>query len=306
MNLEKLESLLELPSAPQEFLLQTDTNDPGMLFREYARYMLDLAAVKTLPVDIDRVISYHGFKQPTGPLKEMMGRRGMQVGKALIVNTDDPIAVQRFSKGHELTEALVRALQAEQPCRFSPIEWEVLLRNKEAWCDRGAAELLLPAHLFFPAVQTHRAKLANGVRWAHDFQISLTATLRRMLDANVEPCILLVVQERYPKWHMPAHEDRHVLRITPAWTPPSELRIVKQWQSPQTTAIVKPAEPVPMNTSIYRTFSAGRFGEIQGCNDMLNFEYLKGRHFTESVLVTMQSTRTALVLIHPRISQDPW
>lgn len=305
----KLDALLKLPSAPAEFLCQTDTVELRMLIREYARYMLDQAGVSGLPVDIDAVVNYHGFKQLKALMKEPMdrGRRGMQIGSALAVNTDDPRCVQRFSKGHELTEALVKALQEEVPSRYSKQEWEALEQMKEHLCDYGGAEFVLPAHLFFPRAELYKMKLEHAVVWARDCEASLTATVRRMLDANVGPGIFLIVQERSPRYYGSLRNTYDMIwndTTSTSWKPhaDAELHVVREWHSPQTKTMVKLNEVIPRETSIYRTYKAGITNQVERCNEVLPFTNLAGYQPTETILVKIKniSTPTVMALIHPR------
>src|SRR2546430_16539734 len=66
------------------------------------------------------------------------------------------------------TEALFVALGEEAPSRYSAEEWEALEKDKEHLCDYGAAEFLLPAHLFFPLVsrsEERRVGKEGRFRW---------------------------------------------------------------------------------------------------------------------------------------------
>ncbi len=300
----KLDTLLEAPSAPREFLRQTDTTDPHSLIREYARYMLETAGADRLPVDLHKVIRFHGFKQSTGHLDAKLGRRGMLVGsKGLVVNTDDTIVVQRLTIGHEFTEALFRELAEEEPSRFSDTEWEILMDEKEHLCDYGGAEFILPAHLFFPQVERYRMKLKHGQDWARDCQASLTATVRRMLEANVCPGIFLLAQEPYLRYGQLRSAYGMLWSETTfsTWKPNSEaeLQVTDVWRSPQTKQVVTLGEPIPGQTSIYRTYKRGITNDIESCNDNHAFQRLTGYHLTETLLVKMNKP-TVMALIHPR------
>jgi Zn-dependent peptidase ImmA (M78 family) len=299
-----LDNLLRLPTSPQEFLRQTSTATLHALISEYVRYMLETAGAYRLPTDLDRVIQAHGFRQPKGPLVAPMGRRGLQVGSILVVNPEDAAEVQRFSQGHELTEALFAALEAEKPRRFTSADWRLVTRNKERLCDSGAAEFLLPADLFFPLVARHGMKLENAKVWASRYHVSLTAAVRRMLDANVLSGIFLLAQEPFLR-HRQSLRSAHGVLLNDAsgapWKPAAAgLQVIQVWQSPQTKQIVKLNETIPCETSIYRTYRAGFTNVIERCNDNHTFELLTGRYLTESLLVTMQDKPTVMALIHVR------
>lgn len=134
------------PSA-EMFLQQQEGLPSEALFLDYAHYLLDLAGITQLPVRLDLVRAQLNLKRHAGPLS--VNRGFLHDGKVIFINSDDPDTVQRFTEAHEIMETLVTALRpnipSDQRMKFN--------QDKESWCERGAAELLMPSNLFFPIIQ---------------------------------------------------------------------------------------------------------------------------------------------------------
>ena len=277
------------------FLQETEASDPLTLFHQYAQYLLQSADTWKLPVSLDRVRKHHGIQRYTAPLLQ----RGFLMGEKIFINSDDLVTVQRFTEAHELMETFFAALRTEVPSRFSEDVQEAFLEEKEFWCEKGAAELLMPAELFFPLADGAGISLASGKKLASLCQTSLTATIRRMLDADTAQCIFAFLKEGHKKReYVPSKVGQGVLWGDPAdWDPPAELRVWRRWSSPQVKAFVCLNESVSRDTGIYQTLKAGAVGEIKNAYEMLDLEYIKGLHYTESMLVTIDNTPVVMALV---------
>jgi hypothetical protein len=286
----------ETANVAEAFLLQTEETDPLTLFRLYAQYLLRSSNTWKLPVSLDRVRDRHGFRRRTASLD----LRGFLFGDEIFINSDDATTVQRFTEAHEMMESLVVALRSEDPPRLAAHTQQELHSNKEDWCEQGAAEFLMPAELFFPLVVERGLSLATGRQLASLCQTSLTATIRRMLDADIAPCIFALLKEGFKKsQQVPSKVGQGVLWGDPAdWDPPAELRVWKRWSSPQVKVFLCWNESFSRDTSIYHTLRAGNAGEIRSGHDMLDLEYIKGSHYTESMLVIIDDTPVVMALIH--------
>ena len=267
------------------FLQQTDVTDPATLFRAYAHYLLRSADARRLPVSLDLIRKRHRFQRHA----VAMPSRGFLVGATVFVNSDDRLVVQRFSEAHEFMETLFVALQSESSPRI-PMTEE---KQKESWCEQGAAELLMPATLFFPLAQEMGISLATARSLSDRCGTSLTAAARRMLDADVEPCILVLAKEGYKRNQIaPARAGAN------GDEPQPELRVWRWWAAPQVKAFVCPNESISRDTSIYQTLRGGRAGQVRRGVDALDLEYIKGAYRTESMRVTMKDEPVVIALIH--------
>jgi hypothetical protein len=278
------------------FLCQVDTADPETLFSLYARYLLDSSGAWALPVPLDRIRTHHGFHRRSAPLPQ----RGFLLDDTIFINSDDPLVVQRFSEAHELMESLAAALASEASSRLPSDVRVKFRRDKERWCEQGAAELLLPSELVFPLVPSVGLTLAESQKLSRLCQTSLTATIRRMLDADVEPCIFALLKEGYKKSQLvPSQVGQGVLWGRPEdWDPAAELRVWKRWCSKQTQIFLCLNESFSRDTSIYQTLSAGVVGEIRCAHELLDLEHIQGRYHTESMLVIIDHSAVVMTLIH--------
>lgn len=275
--------------AATAFLQQTDELEPETLFRLYARYLIQSSGIRSLPVSLRLIRERHGFqKQATS-----MQSRGFLVGDhGIFVNSDDLPTVQRFTEAHEMMETLFLALETETPSRFSPEVRQRFLANKEYLCEQGAAELLMPANLFDPLMNGKGLSLAIGSELSNLCRTSLTATIRQMLSRDIAPCVLGYLREGYKK------AEQRLVKTGQGEHLQSKLRVWKHWRSPQAKVFLCPNESFSQDTSIYQTFRANIFGQINSGHDKLDLEKIKGRYYTESMLVTIENIPTVIVLIH--------
>jgi hypothetical protein len=280
----------------QAFLSQASATTPETLFASYARSLLDSSGAWALPVPLDRITAHHGFHLRSASLQQ----RGFLHGDTIFVNSDDPLVVQRFSEGHELMESLAVALADEDTSCLPPGLRQTFRRDKERFCEQGAAELLLPAELVFPLVSSGGLTLARGREISRLCQTSVTATIRRMLEADMEPCIFALLKEGHRKSQVvPSQVGQGVLWGTPEeWDPAAELRVWKRWSSPQTQAFLCFNESFSRETSIYQTLSEGIVGEIKCAYEMLDLEHISDMCQTESMLVTIDHSDVVMALIH--------
>ncbi len=286
-----------MPNPAVDFLKQTAVVEPAALFASYADYLLSSAGAWQLPVPLEHLRDHHHIQRHAAPL--LQNQRGFLLHDIVFINSDDPIAKQRFSEAHELMETLYLGLLSEQPSRFSPTTLQSFRKYKERWCERGAAELLMAGDLFFPMVRKRGVSLGLAREMSTLCLTSLTATIRRMLDADPEPCAFVLLKEGHKKNQVvPSNSGQTVLWGDPTdWDPPAELRVWKRWISPQTQVFVCPNESISRDTSVYKTLHA-QAGVITVADDVLDLEYIKGTFSAESMLVKINNVPVVMALIH--------
>ena len=106
----------------------------------------------------------------------------------LRLNRNRPVTRQRFSVGHEITHTFFPGYENKVQCRKPKSrDWSDPDDVIEVLCDIGSSELLLP----LPWFQDDLARLgdrAEGIaRLANQYQASLEATLRRIIDLSDQP-----------------------------------------------------------------------------------------------------------------------
>jgi hypothetical protein len=267
------------------------------LFQDYARYLLETTGIDQLPIPLDKIRNKHNFNRYAAPLPK---GRGFLVGDSIFINSDDKNSVQRFTEAHEIMETLVVALRSEAPTRINPEAKMKFERDKENWCEQGAAELLMPGDLFFPKIKGGGISLVEGKQMAKLCQTSLTATIRRMLDSDVSPCIFAILHEGHKKKQIvPSKTGQGVLWGSPSeWDPSAELRVWKRWNSPQVKVFLCKNESFSRDSIAYQTLLSSDVGQINKSQDNLDLEYIKGEYLVETLLVKIEDIPSVMILIH--------
>ena len=283
--------------AAASFLSSEKTADPEELFRSYARHLLRTCDTWGLPVQLGKIRARHRLQRREAPLPQ--STRGFLLGNAIFVNGDDLTTRQRFTEAHEIVESLFTLIKTEHPCRF-PSEKRKGWPHKERWCESGAAELLMPLELFSPLVADAGIGLEAACGLAGHCRTSLTATIRRMLETDLTPCVFLLLKEGYKKSQaVPSRDGQLVLWGCPRdWDPPSELRVWRRWSSPQVNLFVCENESISRETSIHATLREGELGQVYDGRYDLDLEYIKGPHYTESMKVVIADSEVVMALIH--------
>lgn len=289
-------TISEASPAPATFLQQTSISVSAGLFREYARYLLRTSNAYALPVQLDLIRNRHGFQRHIVSIPQ----RGFLLGDIIFIKGDDTLSVQRFTEAHEMMESLVTALNSEMLSRIDIYGREKFKNEKELWCEQGAAELLMPEELFFPMAEQQGITFAAARRLAGHCQTSLTATIRRMLDADVAPCIFAILREGHRKaQYVPSKTGQGVLwGDTRDWDPPKELRVWKRWSSSQVNAFVCLNESFSRNGLAYSLLRSEKVGVVVEDYETLDLENIKGSYFVEAMLVAIENTPSIMTLIH--------
>jgi IrrE N-terminal-like domain len=152
---------------------------------DYADFLRRSAQLTDPPTDLEAI--YRQFEMPTpirAPLEDQQGilvdgDRGL-----ILIKGDDPIVRQRFTESHELMELFFDA----------PTGLQLPGPEKERWCDRGAAQLLMPKDSFGPRVENLGVSLDTARILALTFETSLVATLMQMMACSSGSHALVV-------WH---------------------------------------------------------------------------------------------------------
>ncbi len=147
-----------------DFLKKPHTGSSEQLIEQYARFLLHTSGACRLPVPLERVHRYFGFSvQDQTPLEQ----HGLTTEDLRIfLNADDRPTVQKFTLAHELIEIFFFALKDGAADEWMSDEmFTMLCDNKERFCDRGAAELVMPfPHFQQLAVPTTSLSPFSGPR----------------------------------------------------------------------------------------------------------------------------------------------
>lgn len=202
------------------FLSQRDWTDAIQMIQAYGAFLRAEAGLNDEPpVALSQIYRHFGMPEPLrAPLVDQQGILVDGNAGLILIKADDPVVRQRFTEGHELMELLFDA--REQELGEQPLDWPV--EDKERWCDRGAAELLMPRSSFIPRVQALGMSLQTGQTLAQLYTTSLMATLLHMVQHTPGSHALVM-------WHLAhsAQDLAHGDETKPL--PPKKLRI--GWRS---------------------------------------------------------------------------
>jgi hypothetical protein len=145
-----------------------------------------------VPTDLSKIYRHFGMPEPKRvPLEADQQGILLDSNRGLVlIRSEDSLARQRFTEGHELMEFLFDA-QADVGERLGSPRW-LTEDYKEVLCDRGAAELLMPRGLFWQDLRDLGLSIGAGKQLSGRYQTSLVATLMRMVDLSDRDCALMV------------------------------------------------------------------------------------------------------------------
>ncbi len=144
-----------------------------------------------IPVDIEKVAKFLGAD---AVVRADIEGAGMLLPRgdgrfAILVNSRDSRARQRFSCAHEIAHAV---LDSHDIANRSSLEQPK--RSIERYCEKFASHLLMPAPAFDAYAQQRMASMNSIVDLADVFDVSIQAAALRYVETLSEPCILICSQ----------------------------------------------------------------------------------------------------------------
>lgn len=201
--------------------------DLPTFIKRYVQYVLVSADAYTFPVDLEKVFQRYNLTLRKAPLP---GQRGaVTEDLQIFVNSNDKSEIRRYSQGHELIEILITAIKENDRGWLDDTQIADLFDNKEDWCERGAAEFVMPMALFYPLVQDYGISLRSAFSLSQKGRASLIATIRQMIKTNLRVCTLVF-------WHLahkPSEDVPSSKEQMTFWNmdPPKKLRVRKAYCS---------------------------------------------------------------------------
>ena len=228
------------------FLSRYDWQEAVDLVMLYVSFLRSEAGLSDQP-PIDLAAIYQQFGMPEPLRAPLVDQQGILVdGNAglILIKEDDPVVRRRFTEGHELMELLFDA--QEQALAGQHPDWREA--EKERWCDRGAAELLMPCSSFAPRLQELGMSLQTGRTLAHLYTTSLIATLLHMIQLTPGAHALVM-------WR-PAHSRQDLANFGAAKSlPPKKLRVWWRSCSPGWTGgFIPKNKSIDKNSLIAKTY----------------------------------------------------
>lgn len=249
------------------------------------------AGIDGLPVKLEEVISYYDLKEPK---LEELGEsvRGMMVKKdlPLIVNEADRETVRKFSLAHEIMELFWQHYEdygGTESLHYPTLKDEA----KERLCNVGATELLMPSQPFYHLTENKGLSLDSAKQIASICELSLTATLRRMVQMGIERSCFVI-------WHKAKNDklqqEAKLMEVEDSQKAERPLTVHLFAASPDAGYINHEAT-LDKDTHIYESFETN--DTVKG-EDYLNLGNPKGRFYTESFPFNGGDKKDVRSLIH--------
>lgn len=279
-----------------DFLQQPHPGRPELVVQEYARFLLHTSGAYKLPVPLDRVHRYFGF--PVHHRQLPPDQQGFTTEElSIYVNADDWPTRQKFTLAHELMEVFFFALKDEH-CNPSWMDddcFVTLCDNKERFCNKGAAELIMPWQLFSRLVEKRSVSLQWAQQVADHCEVSLKATLYRIIATGLAPLVLIMWQFKNSPRELKPRKARTTNQNMEDTIPPKKMRVAEVFAPPTFGNYIPLDKSVPYESAIHRTYLDGI---PRSHVEDLDLVGLKGRFFVESRAFTANGERHVMTLIH--------
>lgn len=159
----------------------------------YADYLRHESGVgDNPPIDLSEIWRCFGIPTPkVAPLQDQQGILLCRKRGIILIKEDDISTRQRFTLAHELVEFLFAAHDDAVGVMALGDWWRT---DKEACCNQGAAELLMPDSSFLPRLASLGVSLDSASKLAAEYDTSLSSTLLKMILRGQGKHLLIV-------WH---------------------------------------------------------------------------------------------------------
>lgn len=182
------------------------SKDPEALVARYAADLLSEWNLSALPIHVDALASALGIRRQIASYP-FAGRVYVEPSGQLVMdlNADDPAPRRRFTCGHEIIHTLFPGFRRESRYRLDAVTGASDRRRgeEEYLCDRGAAELLMPA-----ALMADSFGMSGGLtaieRLAREAEVSLEAAGNRLVGLEARPSVFVVLEVGHKPADAPA------------------------------------------------------------------------------------------------------
>lgn len=278
------------------FLHTPRRGPPEDLIRGYAHYLLSLINCDRLPVSLNAIRKRLGLTVYRKPLPGLRGCTNPAL--TIYVNSDDRLAVQKFSAAHELFEVLFFAIRDDVAADWMDDNlFTGLMERKEALCEIGAAELTMPLPLFSDLIGQHPVCLDAAKEAATLCGVSLTATIYRIIDLGLAAKALVICQHKHkPLDRFPSRVGQGNLFGTPEFMDAErKMRIIRSFVPPDFVGYIPHEKSVPCTSLIQCAFDEG---VIVSGTDYFNVGDLRGRYYVEATPFRIDDERHVMALVH--------
>jgi Zn-dependent peptidase ImmA (M78 family) len=268
------------------------------LVRGYADALLRASDAYGFPVDLALVAER--FELPGPVTTAGIGQRGLTTPDLRIfLNAEDPATVRKFTLAHEFMEVFFVAFREGaadawmSEAMFSEMNEE---SRKERLCDVGAAELIMPMEHFIEAMPAP-VTLPWAEELASDGQVSLTATLWRLLETGLVEAVLVFWQYCLKPKETKAHDEGQLglFDAVPEMQPLRKLRVQRVITPPKFEQYIPNQKSVPIESIITRAFLEKQY--LCG-RESIDLVGLEGEFWVEAQPFRLMDQDLAMSLIH--------
>ena len=123
-------------------------------------------------------------------------------GYTVFLNSSQGRARHRFSLAHEISHVILEPLVQDVIRRRSPFcgDQDPEAQRLERICNVMAAEILMPAETFRDVAQQRGWQLNTALYLSSKLDVSVEATMRRLVDLAPEACAVLAWKGSEPDW----------------------------------------------------------------------------------------------------------
>ena len=276
----------------QQYGLLMSQQDGDRYVTQYADFLRHSAGLEnSIPIDLDHI--YRHFEMPVPYRAPLVEQQGILVdGDAgiILIKEDDPRVRQRFTEGHELMELLFDAHNQAITERENGPTWQGPM--KEKWCDRGAAELLMPQVSFGAEVEELGFSFSTARTLSKNYLASFMATLLHMLEQTKEPYALVV-------WHWAVSRADQAKSDRTGVPPTEKLRVwwckqSQHWDGgfiPKNRSIARPS--CIIDTALYQ--------KPHSAIESLNFQKTSVQCYVEAIPLRLADKNCVISLLNTNI-----
>jgi len=290
----------QMLSFAHHYLESTCSSNAEDLVRRYADALLLAAGAYSFPVDLRLV--QRRFELVSPYTIAGIGQRGFTTPDLrIILNADDPATIRKFTLAHEFMEIFFMALRDGAADEWMPDAMFTEMRKdrrKERLCDVGAAELAMPMEHFIHAMP-EPVTLPWAQELAQKGQLSLTATLWRLLETGLVDAVLIVWRHALKPKETKARDSGQlsIFEGVEEMEPVKKLRVERVIAPPNFDKHVPLHKSVPLGSTITRAFLEQCY--VSG-RESLDLVGIKGEFWVESQPFRAAGQPLTISLVHLR------
>ena len=264
----------------------------------YAAFLRSEAGVSDEPpIDLSRI--YEKFSIPVPRRAELPGQQGLLLNPdtgLIIINENEIETRQRFTEAHELMELMFSEMPGSNSWAARD-DGKFKRGKKEALCNRGAAELMMPRSSFLPRVVEQGVSISTADQLAEEFHVSPTAVTVNMGRIGPGEHTVVLWQHRHKPSELKKMSSGDQLSLyggAAGLAPLKRLRVA--WSIGKDGApYVPPHKSVEESSSIYRAWETKLDNEGM---DHLKLGPLSGRCTCENHPEEVEGQQVVLSLLH--------